>query len=100
MLQRVASYTTRRKAELEPETRKPLTASQLRAARGLLGWSAAELAEAAGVSHATIKRAELAIGEMMPANEKAIRQALHKAGVELISENGGGEGVRLRRRRR
>jgi hypothetical protein len=34
------------------------------------------------------------------ANERAIRQALEDAGVEFIDENGGGAGVRLRKRSR
>ena len=32
------------------------------------------------------------------ANELAIRRALESAGVEFIDENGGGPGVRLRKR--
>jgi hypothetical protein len=37
----------------------------------------------------------------MPAgNNPAVRRALEAAGVELIDENGGGPGVRLRDRQR
>jgi hypothetical protein len=36
---------------------------------------------------------------MTNANEQAVRQALEAAGVEFIDENGGGPGVRLRKRR-
>jgi hypothetical protein len=45
-------------------------------------------------------RAELTDKEtlMNAANELAIRHALEAAGVEFIDENGGGLGVRLRKR--
>ena len=48
----------------------------------------------------TVRRAELAEREtsMTAANELALRRALESAGVEFIDENGGGPGVRLRRR--
>jgi tRNA U34 5-methylaminomethyl-2-thiouridine-forming methyltransferase MnmC len=49
---------------------------------------------------ATIRRAELTDGEtsMTTANDLAVRRALELAGVEFIDENGGGPGVRLRKR--
>jgi hypothetical protein len=49
----------------------------------------------------TIKRAE-ADGSIRVAREtlEAIAAALKKAGVEFIDENGGGAGVRLKRRGR
>jgi len=34
---------------------------------------------------------------MTAANDLAVRHALEAAGVEFIEENGGGEGVRLRK---
>lgn len=45
-----------------------------------------------------MRRAEVAPNEtsLTAANERAIRDALEKDGVEFISENGGGAGVRLR----
>jgi hypothetical protein len=48
----------------------------------------------------TIRRAELAERDtsMTAANDLAIRRALEAAGVEFIEENGGGPGVRLRKR--
>jgi transcriptional regulator with XRE-family HTH domain len=72
---------------------------QLRAARALTGLSQAEVAEAAGVSVPTLKRAE-AGGPIKVADETiaAIAKALEKAGVEFIPENGGGAGVRLAKR--
>ena len=74
---------------------------QLRAARALTGLSQAELAEAAGVSIPTLKRAE-ADGPIKVADEtiRAIASALEKAGVEFIPENGGGAGVRMKKRKR
>ena len=79
---------------------KPLTSSQIRAARGLLRWSAEELAREAALGLATVRRAEGAENEtsMTLANDLAVRRAFESAGVEFIDENGGGPGVRLRKR--
>jgi ribosome-binding protein aMBF1 (putative translation factor) len=79
---------------------RPLTSPQIRAARGLLGWSATDLARQAALGLATIKRAESAESEtsMTAANNLAVRRALESAGVEFIDENGGGPGVRLRKK--
>jgi transcriptional regulator with XRE-family HTH domain len=72
---------------------------QLRAARALTGLSQAEVAEAASVSIPTLKRAE-AGGPIRVADDTiaAIAKALEKAGVEFIAENGGGAGVRMKKR--
>ena len=77
-----------------------LTSAQIRAARSLIRWSAEDLARESSLSVATIRRAELADGEtsMTAANNLAVRRALEAAGVEFIEENGGGPGVRLRKR--
>jgi hypothetical protein len=37
---------------------------------------------------------------MTAANDLAVRRSLEAAGVEFIDENGGGPGVRLRKRQR
>jgi len=81
---------------------KNLTSSQIRAARALLRWRAQDLARESAVGVATIRRAELVDGQtsMTAANDLAIRRALEDAGVEFIDENGGGPGVRLRKRYR
>lgn len=73
---------------------------QLKAARALLAWSQENLAAAAGISVPTIKRLEAQEGPLGGRNETAskIQFALESAGVEFIDENGGGPGVRLRRR--
>jgi transcriptional regulator with XRE-family HTH domain len=76
-----------------------LTIEQIRAARGLLGWSQLKLAERAGLSLPTVKRVEIDLG--LRVSEEArnkLRRALEAAGVEFIDENGGGPGVRLRKR--
>ena len=73
---------------------------QVKAARALLGWSQERLADAADVSIPTIKRLEAHDGPLGGRNETGtkIRLALERAGVEFIDENGGGPGVRLRKR--
>ena len=84
------------------EQTKPLTSDQLRAARALLRWSADELSRRSSVSLRTIRRAELAEQHMTmtTANNLAVRRALEDAGVEFIDGNGGGPGLRLRKRQR
>ena len=71
--------------------------AQIRAARALFRWSAAELADASALGVETIRRAEVVDGEtsLTAANDQAVRRALESAGVEFIDENGGGPGVRL-----
>lgn len=69
----------------------------MRAARGLLRWSADDLANHSRLGVATIRRAESVDGvpKSTEANLAAIRAALEAAGVELIN----GTGVKLRRLR-
>jgi transcriptional regulator with XRE-family HTH domain len=75
--------------------------SQIRAARALVGWSQTEVANAAGLSIPTVKRAEAEGGIKVSEDAlRAIADALKKAGVEFIAENGGGAGVRLRKAKR
>jgi hypothetical protein len=52
------------------------------------------------VGLATIRRAEVSQDKtsMTVANDLAVRRAFENAGVEFIDENGGGPGVRLRKR--
>jgi len=72
--------------------------AQMRAARALLRWSASDLARESGVSLSTIHRAEAVEGEtaMTFANAAAVRRAFENAGVEIIEEQGGGPGARLK----
>ena len=78
---------------------KTITGAQIRAARSLVRWSALELATAASVGVATVRRAEADDGlpSTTPANLLSIRHALETAGIEFIPENDSGPGVRLAR---
>jgi hypothetical protein len=75
-----------------------LTGRQLRAGRGLIGWTAQDLANASQVGVATIRRAEANDGpvRLIAANVSALIRALEEQGVVLIEENGGGAGARMR----
>ena len=79
-----------------------LTSPQIRAARALIRWTAEDLSRQSAVSLRTIRRAELAERDtsMTAANDQAIHRAFEAAGVEFIDENGGGPGVRLKKRAR
>jgi hypothetical protein len=71
--------------------------------RGLLGWSQTQWAKAAERSLPTIKRLERDDGEGPSVSDDvrdAVQRALEKAGVEFIAENGGGAGVRMKKRKR
>jgi len=86
-----------------PNTSIPtVSIKQVKAARSLLAWSQEELASAAGVSIPTIKRLEAQDGALGGRHETGnrIRLALETAGIEFIDENGGGAGVRLRKRQK
>ena len=74
-----------------------ITREQCRAARGLLGWSQADLAEAALIGTVTVRQFETGAHEPRRLTLHAIRRAFEAAGVEFIDENGGGPGVRLRK---
>jgi predicted transcriptional regulator len=65
----------------------------------LLGWSQIDLSRQSGVSEPTIKRLEAQAGDLGGRAVTAwkIVSALEAAGVEFITENGGGPGVRLRK---
>jgi transcriptional regulator with XRE-family HTH domain len=70
---------------------------QCKMARVALGLGVRELAEKAQVAPATVSRLE-AGEELKPRTVAAIRAALEAAGIEFIPENGGGAGVRLKKR--
>ncbi|WP_436249470.1 helix-turn-helix domain-containing protein [Mesorhizobium amorphae] len=76
----------------------PMSVEQCRGARAMLGWSQNQLAEAAGVSRATVVDFERGLRIPHRNNLTAIQQSLETAGIEFISENGGGPGVRFSRR--
>ena len=72
---------------------------EIRAGRALLGWSQIELAEAASVGVATVRRLEAAETQIRGSVDSVwkIQQALEAAGVEFIPEEAGrGPGVRLK----
>jgi transcriptional regulator with XRE-family HTH domain len=78
-----------------------LTATQIRAARALLGWSQPALAKAAGLSLPTIVRMESAVGpgRSSAANVEAVQRALENAGVMFLEADDAsavGPGVRLK----
>ncbi len=72
-----------------------ITPGQVRAARGLLGWTLEQLITASGVPKSTLIRFENATVTPRRSTTEAIRAALEAAGVQFIPENGGGAGVRL-----
>lgn len=79
-----------------------LTAGQLRAARALLDWSQAKLAEKTKLSVLTIRRMEGSRGPSgsTEANVEAVRRALEAAGVIFLAPKAnkdGGAGVRLKK---
>jgi transcriptional regulator with XRE-family HTH domain len=83
------------------ETSLMKTIDQLRAARGLLGWSQSELAARAGLSLPTVKRVEGGFGPRVSDDAQIkLQKAIEAAGIEFIEENGGGLGVRFRKPRR
>jgi transcriptional regulator with XRE-family HTH domain len=78
-----------------------LTSELVRAARALLRWEQRDLEAASSVSLPTIKRLESKPGNMIAHTSTlvAMKKAFEVAGVEFIDENGGGAGVRLKKKR-
>ena len=74
-----------------------ISAAQLRAARGLLGWSQVDLATAAKIGRATIADFESGKRDPYARTLVELRDALEAAGVIFVAENGDGPGVRLRK---
>jgi len=74
--------------------------AQCKAARALLGITQSELANAAELGLSTVVDFEKERRRVSPSAIEAMRNTLIKAGVEFIDENGGGPGVRLRKRTR
>jgi len=69
-------------------------------ARAALNWTVRDLAAATGLHRNTITNIEVG---RYAGDEKSlamIERVLTKAGVEFIDEDGGGPGVRLRKRQR
>lgn len=72
--------------------------SQIRAARALLGWHQAELAQRAGIGLATIQRLERASDGVLMAHVSTLMKLIRcfeEAGINfLMTDQGGGVGVR------
>jgi len=67
-------------------------------ARAALNWTVRDLAEATSLHRNTITNIETGRYAGDVASLIAIETVLKRAGVEFIDENGGGPGVRLRKR--
>jgi len=70
---------------------------QLKMARAAVGWGVRELAKKAGVTANTVTRIENGADAKQSTIDR-LQHALEAAGVEFIQEDGGGPGVRLRKR--
>ena len=73
--------------------------AQLRAARGLVGWTQSELASISGVGISTVRRMESSEGRLRGTAENVwkIQNALERAGVVFTDQKDErGPGVRLR----
>jgi transcriptional regulator with XRE-family HTH domain len=75
-----------------------VTSAQVRMARAALNWTVRDLARAANLHRNTITNIETGKYAGDVATLDAIELVLKRAGVEFIDENGGGAGVRLRKR--
>jgi transcriptional regulator with XRE-family HTH domain len=74
-----------------------MTPAQCRAARGLLNWTQAKLAEAAGIGVSIVTGFEQSWKVASPAKIQAMQRAFEAVGVEFIPENGSGAGVRMKK---
>ena len=74
-----------------------MTPAQCRAARGLLDWTQVKLAEAAGLLLSTVVKFERSGRAVAAGAVPTMKRALESAGVEFISENGSGAGVRMKK---
>jgi transcriptional regulator with XRE-family HTH domain len=76
----------------------PVTSAQVRMARAALNWTVRDLADSTKLHRNTITNIETGRYAGDAATLDTIETVLRKAGVEFIDENGGGPGVRLRKR--
>ncbi len=72
-----------------------LTAEQFRMAKAALGVSNPEMSALTGLHRNTLNKADR--GEATKATWALLRHTFESQGVEFISENGGGAGVRLKK---
>ena len=76
-----------------------ITPGQIRAARGLIDWTQAQLARAAGVSEVAVKNLERGRTDPRASTLTAIQEAFDRAGVVFLDPGdtrNGGSGVRLK----
>lgn len=83
----------------------PMSSAQARGARGLLGWSEADLADKSGLDATFVRDFEGGYGDPPSGQIEVLRSALMAAGVvftedgtsgvRLDPKGGGGEGTRL-----
>jgi DNA-binding XRE family transcriptional regulator len=77
-----------------------MTPAQSRSARALLEMNQADLAQNAGLGLSTVVDFEKKRRQVSEDAVLAIEAAFERAGIVFIEENGGGEGVRLKKPRR
>jgi|HubBroStandDraft_4_1064222.scaffolds.fasta_scaffold30039_1 predicted transcriptional regulator len=81
--------------------KKMITRAQIRAARALIGWTQADLAQASGVSEVAIKNLERGVTDPRVSTISNIRAAFDEAGVIFLDAGdirNGGVGVRYKER--
>lgn len=81
--------TTRKLANLDSnrlQMDRMLSARQIRAARGLLGWSRRELAMVAGISQGTIKAIEQGATDVRLSTLRKLAQTFTAHEVEFVTE--------------
>jgi transcriptional regulator with XRE-family HTH domain len=76
-----------------------ISVAQIRAARGLLKWTQASLAHKASLSTVTLNMIENEAVRPRDSTLVAIQAALEAGGVEFLTEDGAGVGVRFCRHR-
>lgn len=93
----MTKYGKQEKLQESSELGTQLSAVQVKMARVALDLGVRDLAALAGVSPSTVARLEGGF-VMSKKTKQIIRAALEIRGIEFIDENGGGPGVRLKRR--
>jgi predicted transcriptional regulator len=77
-----------------------VTPREVRAARAFLGWTRQRLADRAIVSLNSVIRLEQGVVDPRASTVNAIRRALERGGIEFLSLQETGEGIRVRQRRK
>lgn len=70
-----------------------ITPNQCKAARNLLGWKQADLAEKSAIGTTTIADFERGLRELANRTMKELKRTFEDAGIEFIDD--GGKGVKL-----